>query len=199
MSLKKINPRTTMLILFIVVTGLLRVMSAGKLLSPIANFTPLGAMALFGGTYFNSRWKSYLFPLLALFASDMVMMQLFYKTYSNGLLYNGWLWTYSAFAVMVLIGKYVKKVNFKSVVTAAVTAALAHWLITDFGVWLGGGLDVTTGRALTADWHGFVQCYVQAIPFLKNMLLGNIIYSGILYGGFEALQKRYPSLRLRAA
>ena len=199
MSLKKINPRTALLILFIVLTGLLRVMSAGNLLSPIANFTPIGAMALFGGTYFNSRWKSYLFPLLTLFLSDVVMMQLFYKTHSNGLLYSGWLWTYGAFAVMVLIGKYVKKVNFTNVVTAAVTAALAHWLITDFGVWLVGGLDITTGKALSRDWQGFVQCYVQAIPFLKNMLLGNIIYSGVLYGGFEALQKRYPLLRLQAA
>lgn len=196
MSLKKINPRTALLILFIILTGMLRVMSAGKLLSPIANFTPIGAMALFGGTYFTGKWKSYLFPLLTLFLSDLVMMQFFYKTHSNGLLYHGWYWTYGAFTLMVLIGKYVKKVNFTNVLTAALAAALTHWLVTDFGVWLGGGLDISTGKALTYDWHGFVQCYLQAIPFLKNMLLGNLIYSGILYSGFEILQKRYSLLRL---
>ncbi len=196
MSLKKINPRTALLILFIMLTGLLRVMSAGKLLSPIANFTPIGAMALFGGTYFTGKWKSYLFPLLTLFLSDMLMMQFFYTAHSNGLLYHGWYWTYGAFAIMVLIGQSVKKVSFTNVVSAALAAALTHWIVTDFGVWLGGGSDISTGKALTRDWHGFVQCYVQAIPFLKNMLLGNIIYSGILYGGFEILQKRYPLLRL---
>lgn len=199
MSLKKINPRAALLTLFIVLTGLLRVMSAGKLLSPLANFTPIGAMALFGGTYFTGRWKSYLFPLLTLFLSDVMMMQLFYKTDSNGLLYNGWIWTYGAFALMVLIGRYVKKVNPATVITAALTAALTHWLITDLGVWLGGGLDITTGKALAPNWHGFVQCYLQAIPFLKNMLLGNIMYSGMLYGGFEILQKQYPLLRLQTA
>ncbi|OIR01311.1 hypothetical protein GALL_165990 [mine drainage metagenome] len=195
MSLQKINPRTSVLLLFIIATGMLRIMNCSTLLSPLANFTPIGAMALFGGTYFKSNWKSYFFPLVTLLASDIVMMQLFYKQHSNGLLYSGWLWTYSAFALMVLIGKYIKKVTFKNVLTAAVAAALAHWLITDFGVWLGGGLDISTGTALTKDWHGFVQCYLQAIPFLKNMLLGNVLYSGILYGVFEVLQKRYPILQ----
>jgi hypothetical protein len=199
MSLKKLNPRSTMLILFILITGILRVMTAGKLLSPLANFTPIGAMALFGGTYFSDSRKSFLFPLLCLFLSDIVMMQLFYPTLTSGLLYSGWFWTYGAFALMVLIGKMVRKVSIGSVIGAAIGAALTHWLISDFGVWLGGGDDISTGLPLTKNWHGFVQCYVQAIPYLKNMLVGNLIYCAVLFGGFELLQNRYPVLSLKTA
>lgn len=199
MSLKKLNPRSTILILFILVTGILRVMTAGKLLSPIANFTPIGAMALFGGTYFSDNRKSFLFPLLSLFLSDIVMMQLFYPTLTSGLLYSGWFWTYGAFALMVLIGKMVKKVSIRSVIGAAVGAALTHWLISDFGVWLAGGDDISTGLPLAKNLQGFVQCYVQALPYLKNMLVGNLIYCGVLFGGFEMLQNRYQVLRMKTA
>lgn len=188
-----------MLVLFILVTGILRVLTAGKLLSPIANFTPIGAMALFGGAYFSDTRKSFLFPLLSLFLSDVVMMQLFYPTLTSGLLYTGWFWTYGAFALMVLIGKTVKTVGFRPVINVAIAAALTHWLVSDFGVWLGGGTDITTGLPLTKNWQGFIQCYVQAIPYLKNMLLGNLIYCAVLFGGFELLQNRYPVLRIRTA
>lgn len=199
MSLQKVNIRTALLIAFVLLIGILRVMSAGNLLSPLANFTPIGAMALFGGTYFTSLRKSFLFPLLSLFLSDVVMMRLFYQAHSNGLLYQGWIWTYSAFAVMVIIGRYIKKVRVSTVLLGALSAAFAHWLITDYGVWLGGGLDIATGKPLTHNWQGFVQCYLQAIPFFKNMLLGNLVYGTVLYGGWEILQKQYPILHIQKA
>lgn len=199
MSTQKINPRVSVLVLFIILAAVLRLLNTGSTLSPLANFTPIGAMALFGGTYFNTRWKGFFFPLLTLFISDVIMMKVIYPGHRNGLLYNGWYWTYGAFAVMVLMGHFIKKVSFTSVVIAAVSAALAHWMITDFGVWLGGGLDITTGRPYTRDLQGFIQCYVLAIPFMKNMLVGNLLYGSVLFGGFEYLQKRYPVLQLRTA
>ncbi|GAC1438137.1 MAG: hypothetical protein NVSMB63_01290 [Sediminibacterium sp.] len=199
MSLKKINPRTTLLLLFITLTAVLRLFNAGNALSPLANFTPIGAMALFGGTYFKTTWKRYFFPLLALFASDVVMMKTVYAGHSNGLLYAGWYWTYIAFAIMVLIGQCIKKVSFTSIAAGAVAAALAHWIITDTAVWMAGGTDITTGQPYTRDLHGLVQCHVLAIPFMKNMLIANLVYGGILFGGFEYIQKRYPSLRMQEA
>lgn len=199
MSLKKINPRTSLLLLFIALTAALRIFNTGSSLAPLANFTPIGAMALFGGTYFKTTWKRYFFPLLALFASDVVMMRTVYAGHSNGLLYEGWYWTYIAFGTMVLIGQCIKKVSFTSVVAGAVAAALSHWIITDVAVWMSGGLDITTGQPYTRDLHGLIQCHVLAIPFMKNMLIGNLVYGGVLFGGFEYLQKRYPSLQLQGA
>ncbi len=195
MSLQKINLRNSLLVLCIFLVGMLRIFNETHLLTPLANFTPIGAMALFGGTYFTGRTKSFLFPLLALLISDILVMRLFYPDQRSGLLYPGWIWTYAAFALMVFIGRKVKKVTAKNVLIAAVSAAMAHWIITDYGVWLAGGIDITTRKPLARDLHGFVQCYLQALPYLKNMLLGNIVYCIILFGGFEWLQNRYTVLK----
>ncbi len=200
MSLNKINPRVSLLLVFIALTAGLRIFSATTTgaQTALANFTPIGAMALFGGAYFNTKWKGYFFPLLALFLSDVVMMKVVYagSGLSNGLLYDGWYWTYGAFALMVLIGSFIKKVNFKTVIIGAVAAALMHWIVTDFGAWLGGCTDVTTGKLYTRDMNGLIKCYVLALPYLKNMLIGNLVYGAVLFGGFEYLQKRYPALSL---
>ena len=195
MSLNKINFRTVVLILMIVIVALGRVLTAGSVLSPLANFTPIGAMALFAGCYFNDKWKSYLVPLGILLLSDVLLMQTVYKEHSNGFLYGGWAWIYASFALMVMIGNYIKKVTIKSVLLAAVAAALTHWIVSDFGVWLGGGTDITTGQPYTHDAHGFMMCYYLAIPYMKNMLIGNILYGALMFGGFELLQNRYPRLQ----
>jgi hypothetical protein len=201
MSFNKINPRLSLLLLFIILTAALRIYSATATgaQSALSNFTPIGAMALFGGAYFHTKWKGYFFPLLALFLSDVIMMKTIYAAsgLGNGLLYGGWYWTYGAFALMVLIGSFIKKVSFRSVIAGAVAAALLHWIVTDFGVWLGGCTDITTGKPYTRDMDGLMRCYVLALPYLKNMLIGNLVYGAVLFGGFEYLQKRYPSLSLQ--
>jgi len=195
MSLNKINLRTAVLILMMVIVAALRILGAGKVISPLANFTPIGAMALFGGSYFNQKWKAYLVALGTLLLSDIIMMQTIYTEHSNGFLYSGWGWIYASFALMVMMGHFIKKVSVDSVLLSAIGAALVHWLVSDFGVWLGGGTDITTGLPYTRDAHGLAMCYWLAIPYMKNMLIGNILYGALLFGGFELLQRRYPRLQ----
>src|ERR1041385_5981600 len=103
MSTKKFNPRTAVLLLFISITATIRIIfNFNYDISPLANFSPIGAMALFGGTYFNKNWKAFTFPLLMLFISDIILHQTVFKKYGNGFLYSGWYWVYGAFALMVL-------------------------------------------------------------------------------------------------
>lgn len=194
MTKKQINIRFIVLLIITILVGFFRVFSHKMNLGSMANFTPIGAMAIFGGSYFRDYTKAYLFPILTLFLSDIILMQVFYSEYSTGLLYSGWYWTYLAFALMVLIGRYIKKVSVKSVLISAVSAALIHWLITDLGVWLGGGTNMVTGLPYTRDINGLINCYVLAIPYIKNMLLGNLIYGAILFGSFELAQRRFPIL-----
>ena len=60
MSIKQIQPRFIVLLLFIVAGGILRVTAAGQL-TPFSNFSPLGAMALFG---YSFSATALLLPLL---------------------------------------------------------------------------------------------------------------------------------------
>jgi hypothetical protein len=77
----------------------------------LSNFTPVGAIALFGGAYFTDKWKAYLVVLTSMFASDIIINQLynqpFWNTYSLGM--------YVCFALMVFIGTFIKKASFVNV------------------------------------------------------------------------------------
>lgn len=194
---KQVNVRFAVLLLITSGVGIWRIfLSTGH--SSLSNFTPIGAMALFGGAYFVQRWKGILFPLLALFISDIVMMKTIYASSSSGgLLYDGWWIVYVVFSMIVLMGSCIlKKISARNFIIAAVSAALLHWLITDFGVWLSGS-DITTGKPFTKDWQGLVKCYTLALPYVKNMLIGNLVYGTILFGGFELVQKRFPVLKVK--
>lgn len=192
---QSINIRLIVLILITALVGLWLVLNVGGQITALVNFTTVGAMALFGGAYFTHRSKAYLFPLLTLFLSDVIMMHTYMNEYRSGLLYQGWYWTYGAFAITVfLCNTLIKKANVRNVVLAAFSAALAHFVITNFSVWSGGGIDITTGQPYTKDWVGLIKCYTLVIPFLKNLLLGILLYSGLLFGIFQLAQQQFPSL-----
>jgi hypothetical protein len=194
MATEKINPRFAVLALFMIVVAAMRIPNAAQL-TPWSNFTPIGAMGLFGGAYFTKQWKAVLFPLLTLLVSDLII-QAFVFNGQYGILYSGWYWIYGIFILITFIGKWlIKKVTVKNVIVAAITASLTHWLIADFTVWAGGGTDIRTMTPLSRDWAGLQQCYIQGFPFMKNFLIGTLVYSGILFGIFEWVKQKNPQLQ----
>ena len=189
----KINVRLVVLIAISAAIGFWRICLTDSSLSEWANFTPIGALALFGGTYFVQKSKAFIFPLLMLFLSDVILMQTVYAEHRSGLLYGGWAWTYVSFIIMVLIGILVnKKVSIGSFLISAFAAGFGHFLISNFGVWLGGGMNLATGLPYSRDVTGLTTCYVMAIPYFKSMLLGNLIYGAVFFGMFELLKAKYP-------
>ena len=106
MSVIKFNPRTILLLAFISAVAAVRVaVNSAEDISALANFSPVGAMAVFGGAYFNKQWKAVAFPLLMLFISDVVLQQTVYAG-SEYFLYGGWYWVYAAFVLMTLTGRW---------------------------------------------------------------------------------------------
>ncbi len=189
MSLKSIQPRTFALIMMIAFAAAFRLFQSSNVFSLLSNVTPVGAIALFGGCYFKDRWKAFLVPLIALWLSDVFINRIFY--FDNWMFYySGAYWVYGSFALMVVLGQYIKKVSFLNVALGGIAAAMVHWVVTDFGVWIGGSM-------YTKDMNGFLQCYFMALPFLKNMLIGNLVFCGVLFGSFEWMQRRYQALRLQ--
>ncbi len=195
---KTFNPRFTILLLFISAAAFMRIPNAAQL-TPWANFTPIGAMGIFGGACFASRWKALVFPLLTLFISDLIINNLVFDG-KFGVMYNGWYIIYGIFALIVFLGKWIiREVNIKNVLAASLAAAITHWMIADFAVWMAGGIDLRTITPLTKDWAGLLQCYSQGSPFMKNFLISNLVYGTVLFGGFELTQLKYPALKLRTA
>lgn len=187
MSVPTFNPRSAVALLFIVVIAGLRLLSFIDM-GPLSYFTPLGAMALFGGAYFNGYIKPFLFPVLTLFISDLVLSYTLFAEYRNGFLYSGWYWTYLAFALIALVGKLIiSRVSIGNVLLATVAGTLIHWLVSDLGACI----------AVQNFTFGFyLNRLYTAIPYELKFLLGTIIFSGVMFGCFELMQRKYSSLRL---
>jgi hypothetical protein len=180
MSFIKFNPRTVLLLVFITAIAAVRVIiNFDTQISPLANFSPVGAMALFGGAYFNKQWKAFSFPLLMLFLSDFILQQTVFKAYGNGILYGGWCWVYGAFALMTIAGRWLlKKITIKNFILSVFVCVFIHWTVTDIGVWYGS-------RIFSQDLEGYINCLVAAIPYELRFLTGTLVYGIILFGLFD--------------
>lgn len=189
MSLSKFNPRTFILLLIIVVTAVLRLavqFTAG--LSSLVVFTPIGAMALFGGTYFTGKVKPFVLPLLTLLVSDIILSYTVLAPFRSGILYSGWYWVYGTFALMSLTGKYIMKdISLKTSITALITVTLIHWIVSDFGVWIQGTMYPKTGT-------GFLLCLKAAIPYEFQFIAGTAVYGILMFGSFEWMKQRNVNL-----
>jgi hypothetical protein len=190
--MEKLNKRTLVLVLFTVlfmfVIIALRVVAP---LSPnfnfIANFSGVGAVAIFSAAYLKNRLNILLMPALILFLSDLGLVFTMGKSYG---FYDGWYYTYIALMLMVLIGRLViNKINVQRVLLASVAGVIAHWIVSDYGVWLGSGI-------YPQNLTGFWACLVVAIPYELNFLVGTLVYSAIMFSAFEILKVKYPVLRL---
>jgi hypothetical protein len=43
---------------------------------------------------------------------------------------------------------------------------------------------------------GIMSSYAAGLPFLKNQILGDLFYSGVLFGGFTLLQRKFVALKM---
>ncbi|MCJ8209691.1 hypothetical protein MUY27_08220 [Mucilaginibacter sp. RS28] len=184
MSLQKINIRNVVLILMIVAAAAMRLVSYK--FPALSNFTPVGAIAVFGGVYFNDKWKAYLVPFAALFVSDIVINYLY--TSKLVLWYSSSIWMYLSFFAMVFFGSLIKKVNILNVFLASVGGVVVHWLLTDIEPWLNGTL-------YAKNIGGYFQSLAAAIPFELNMIKGDLVFGAILFIGFELAKSKYTVLR----
>lgn len=152
--------------------------AASRLLPHPPNFTPIAAMALFGGAYFSHRAAAFGAPLAAMLLSDLFIG-----------FHGGMPFVYAAILLISAMGLVIRsRLNPVWIGGAAVSASLLFFVVTNFGVWLAGGLYPATGA-------GLVAAYVAAIPFFGNTLAGDLMYTALLFGGFTLAVRWFPVLR----
>ncbi len=159
------------------VIGFVLLAAVSRLLPHPPNVAPIMAMALFGGAYFSDRRLAFLLPLAAMLLSDLVIG-----------LHSQLLPVYAAFALIVLVGRGLQsRRTFAGIAGTTLLGSVLFFVITNFGVW---ALD----QIYPKTWGGLAACYVAAIPFFRNALTGDILYSALLFGGFELLARRVPAI-----
>ena len=162
-----------------IVVGLVVLAVFSRLLPHPPNFTPVMAIALFSGFHFQSKSIGLLAPLAALFISDLILG--FYSV----------MWAvYLGFAVMILISSYLKKnKTLTTVMLTTLFGSLFFFMLTNFAVWLQASI-------YSKDWSGLSQCYVMALPFFRNSLLGDLVYTSSLFLIYEVAQRKILATHL---
>jgi hypothetical protein len=153
------------------------------------NFTPIAAMALFGGAYLSRKHLAFVIPFAAMILADLVIG------------FHGSMWAvYLGFAITIMIGfRLARKINFGNVVVAALASSIIFFLITNFASWLAYDLYpknfVGLMEAYTAGL-AFFNDGKMGISFFLNEVLGTLVYTFAFFGAFALAEKKIPALKV---
>jgi hypothetical protein len=181
--MNKITHGKTLLIVLILLAAFSRIIPHPY------NFSPLGAIGIFGAAYFAKKWMTFLVPILATWLSDLFINNVIYAEYYPQFtwFYGGWYWIYGTYALIALAGIFImKKVTLTSVLAGALTSTAIFYLVTNFMCW--------PGSSYARSFDGLMACYAAGLPFLKGTLTGDLFYCGLLFGSFELAQRRFSFL-----
>ena len=130
------------------------------------NFTPIAAIALFGGTFLKRKDLAFLVPVAAMLLSDLVIG--FHTTM---------LPVYLSFIAIVAFGLILqKKLTVVNTLSASLAASILFYLVTNFASWTSGLMPYPMNAA------GLIDSYIAGLPFLFNGILGDLFYTSVLFG-----------------
>ncbi len=156
-----------------------------RLLPHAPNMTPITAIAFTGSLYLGRKW-AILLPILMLLLSDVLIG--FYD----------WKILFSVYGSFVLIGLLsfvaARYRTLLPVGLSIIGASLIFFLITNGAVWA------------FSPWYeksisGLLYSYELGLPFLRNMLVGDVLYTTALVAVFESIRalSALPRLSIKEA
>lgn len=180
MQLKIFTPR------FCFITIVILLAAISRILPHPFNFTPIAAMALFGGASFTNKKLAFAVPLLAMAMSDLLL----------GGWHNTILYVYASFILITCIGMYIRNnVRTSTIILSSLISSLLFFFITNSAVWIEGGMqNGITGLILTLT--AGIPFYNHEVfgSFFFNTLAGDLFYCGILFGSFTLARLKFPAL-----
>jgi hypothetical protein len=126
------------------------VVFVSRFLKLAPNFSPLGSFGFFQKN-------------VVLFFGQIIIFDWFFSG-----LYRGFIFTYLGFASYYVLGRLAQNKLKKQIVFLPL-ASLLFFLLSNFGVWL---------YWYPSTWSGLLACYLAALPFYRNTLLGDICFGG---------------------
>ncbi len=156
-------------------------------------FAPQIAMALFGGSLFVNKKKwAFILPIGSMFLSDCLYQLLYLNDLTTIRGFYGGQWVnYLLFAGITFIGFAVKINKVPNIIAGILAAPTAYFIISNVLVWVNGG-----GYHRPKTTEGFVQCFVDALPFYQGSLIATAVFGGILFGGYALLQNNKKALAI---
>jgi len=156
--------RIQKIVLLIIIFGIIC-----RLIPHPPNFSPVTAIALFGGLNFSDKRIAFSIPLVVLFLSDLIL----------GIsLIN--LFVYTGFLTIVFLGTKIKSIKFGNIILSS----FIFFLISNFGVWIIG---------YPKNIEGLILCYTMAIPFFGYSIAGDLFFGYLFkfsYGKITSILPR---------
>jgi hypothetical protein len=166
-----------------VACGLILLVVACRWVIDTPNFQPVMAVALLGGFLFSQRWMGITVVVCAMLVSDWMIG--FYEWPLAVVVYSG-------LALPVLFGPMLRLLPFNPLrltgnsVIVSVAMAFLFFLSTSLATWC-------WTNWYPHDWQGLATCLALGLPFLKWTLLGNVVFTTLLFGTYGlAVASRLP-------
>jgi len=138
------------------------------------NFTPISAIALFGGTFLKRKDLAFLVPVIAMLLSDLIIG--FHSTM---------LPVYLSFIAIVAFGLILQhRFTVVNTLKASLAASVLFYLVTNFASWSSGLMPYPLNIG------GLMQSYIAGLPFLFNGVLGDLFYTSVLFGAAYLVTSR---------
>ena len=178
MKIPRLDTTTPLVLKLAIAAALILFVILSRTVPHPANFAPVAAVALFAGTILPRRW-ALITPVIAMVLSDFVIG-----------LHPLVLFTWGSFAFIAFAcSKWLTNATVTRVGLSSIGASVLFYLVTNFGVWM-------QGLMYPMNFGGLVHCYVNALPFFRGTLTGDLFYVSLLFGlyasiGF-AVKKYHP-------
>ena len=147
------------------------------------HFTPVAAALLFFGARMprSHMWR----PVALLIAADIYLNHRIYGYPLQADQVVTWAW----YATLLLFGGLLaKNASALRVMGASLVASISFFVISNFAVW------AVYRDMYPATWNGLVACYVAAVPFFRNTVLSDLLFSAAFFGlGYLLSQHRQES------
>ena len=142
-----------------------------RLAAHTPQFTAILAVAMFGGMYLNKR-QALVIPVVTMAVTDIMLG--FHDTM---------VFTWGSMLAISAIGVWLKgRKSFMNVLAGSIASSLLFFVVTNFGAWISPLYPHT--------WAGLRECFIMAIPFFRSTLASTVVYSLVLYAGYEWAFKR---------
>jgi hypothetical protein len=165
---------------FFFVVSIILLAAASRLIVHVPNFTPVAAIALFGGAYLQNRFFSFFIPMAALLLSDLFLP---YYDYSLNMLP-----VYGSYIFIIGAGIFIsKRINILSVLSASLFGSAVFFLVTNFAYFYAPTM-------YPHNLTGVVASYTAGLPFFRPTLISDLCFNIVLFGGFYLAQLKFPKL-----
>ena len=143
------------------VFGLVILALFSRLLPHPPNFAPITGIALFTGHHFANKRLALFIPIFCMFITDLYLG-----------IHSLMPIVYLSFVMISILGIRAKSISLGIVVGAS----SIFFIITNLGVWYFN---------YPLNWAGFTSCFILAIPFFVNSLMGDLFYTSMLQFSYK--------------